>query len=477
MSRATRFFATMAGRLFLILLLGMSAAAMLATLLAEAKRQQDSDRQGMLRTADRLIGYVDLLDSSPGELRARLIELGGPGIRSIPADAPAEAPDADFASVLAAQDARFSGADVRVVADRYCRPRLPDFVPHSGPEPVAEPGMEPPVCRRVDIRLRDGSPLALAVGSPPVARNRALAADPVYLSLLLACIGVLAFAVARLASQPLRQLADAADELGRDLQRQPLALRGPQEVRRAAQAFNAMQTRLQRHLAERTQMLAAITHDLQTPLTRLRLRLENVDDEALRERLVADLAAMKALVREGLDLARSDTITEPSVALDLDSLLGSIVEDAAETGADAAFERGCGAVLRLPALSTRRLFVNLIDNALKYGGKARVSAHADGRGVTVSVRDDGPGLREEDLEKVFEPFVRLEASRSRSTGGAGLGLTIARSLATRSGATLALRNRAQGGLEAVVHWARPRHVPSPEGGDARGHAVSGGKSG
>ncbi|WP_150321563.1 HAMP domain-containing protein, partial [Enterobacter hormaechei] len=142
---------------------------------------------------------------------------------------------------------------------------------------------------------------------------------------------------------PLQELAAAAEDLGDDLQRDPLPLRGPREVQRAAEAFNAMQHRLQRHLAERTQMLAAITHDLQTPLTRLRLRLENVSDEVLRERLIGDLAAMQALVREGLELARSAESAEQRAALDLDSLLESIVEDAAEGGADVVFEGGTGA--------------------------------------------------------------------------------------------------------------------------------------
>ncbi|VGO07678.1 Sensor histidine kinase [plant metagenome] len=454
MNRARRYFATMAGRLFLVLLLGMSAAAMLATVLAEAKRRQDAEHQEMLRSADRLIGYVNLLEESPAELRARLVELGGPGIRPAAPDTPTLATDEAFAAMLARQDARFAGATVRIVADPHCRPRPPDFLPPSGPPGPEGPEDDARVCRLVEVPMHDAPPLTLALGAPPVAHVKPLAADPVYLALLLASIGLLAYGVGRLASQPLRQLADAADELGRDLERPPLALRGPVEVRRAAHAFNAMQDRLRRHLAERTHMLAAITHDLQTPLTRLRLRVETVADASMRERLIADITAMKALVREGLDLARSAASTEQAVALDLDSLLDSIVDDAVDAGGDAVFEQGCGAVLTLRPLSTHRLFTNLLDNALKYGGKARLSARVDGGGVTVSIRDEGPGLRDEDLDKVFEPFVRLETSRSRQTGGVGLGLTIARVLATNNHATLTLRNRQEGGLEAIVHWPR-----------------------
>ena len=226
-----------------------------------------------------------------------------------------------------------------------------------------------------------------------------------------------------------------------------------------------MQKRLQRHLGERTQMLAAITHDLQTPVTRLRLRLENVTDEALRERLIGDLGAMQALIREGLELARSAESAEQRAALDLDSLLESIVEDAAEAGADVHFEQPSGAVLMLLPLAMHRLFSNLVDNAVMYGQTARVRVEQAGQDVEVRIRDSGPGLAEDELEAVFDPFVRLETSRSRQTGGAGLGLTIARALAEKDGATLHLRNHPQGGLEAIVRWAAPaRAAAGPRGG-------------
>ena len=263
---------------------------------------------------------------------------------------------------------------------------------------------------------------------------------------------VLAYVVARMASVPLQRLAAAAMALGRDLDREPMAETGPREVRHAAQAFNAMQRQLQHHLAQRTQMLAAITHDLQTPLTRLRLRLENVADEPLRERLVADLAAMQALIREGLELARSEHSREQAVPLELDSLLESLVEDACEAGAEVYFDGGCGQVRVLRPMAMHRLFSNLLDNALKYGGRAWVRAGQTPEGLSVHIRDDGPGIAEEDLASVFDPFVRLETSRSRDTGGAGLGLAIARTLAERDGAKLQLRNHPAGGLEAIVSW-------------------------
>jgi len=164
---------------------------------------------------------------------------------------------------------------------------------------------------------------------------------------------------------------------------------------------------------------------------------------------------MQALIREGLELARSAESAEPRAALDLDSLLESIVEDAVEAGAEARFAQGSGAVLMLRPLAMHRLFSNLVDNAISYGGTAEVRVEQGSDGVRVRVRDQGPGLAEDELETVFDPFVRLETSRSRATGGAGLGLTIARALAEKDGATLHLRNLAQGGLEAIVHWPAP----------------------
>lgn len=460
MNRLRRFLSSMVGRLFVILLLGMGVAAIGATLLASAKRQQEFERQNLTRIADRLQGYVNLLDSNP-ELRERLLAAGGPSVRPLVADARQGRADAALMGLLAARSGAMASAQVHFTSFRACLPRMEDLLPppadgHRGKtRRERDPAFIPPRCRAVHLTLSDGSPLALALESPAVAHNGVLAVDPLFLTLLVLAIAVLAYVVARMASAPLQRLASAAQQLGVDLHREPMPVTGPLEVQRAAEAFNAMQQQLQRHLSERTHMLAAITHDLQTPVTRLRLRLENVADETLRERLVADLAAMQALIREGLELARSAESAEQRAPLDLDSLLESLVEDAAEAGADAAFEGGCGAVLMLRPLAMRRLFANLLDNALMYGQRARVRAERDGSGVRVRISDDGPGLAEHELLSVFDPFVRLETSRSRQTGGAGLGLTIARALAEKDGARVTLHNREGGGLEAVVHWPSP----------------------
>jgi signal transduction histidine kinase len=213
-----------------------------------------------------------------------------------------------------------------------------------------------------------------------------------------------------------------------------------------------MQQQLQQHISERTHMLAAITHDLQTPLTRLRLRFETIEDSDLRERCIRDLMEMRSLIEEGLELARSSDTSESFASVELDTLLESVVEDAVEAGHNARIEGHSGATVRMRPLAGRRLISNLVDNAIKYGNTAVVSARRDGDGTIVSVRDRGPGLPVDMLNRVFEPFFRIENSRSRSTGGVGLGLTVAKMLADQNGAALSLRNHPEGGLECLLIW-------------------------
>ena len=457
MNRLRQFLSSMTGRLFVILLLGMSIAAVGATALANARRNQEFDRQLLVRSADRLQSFVQLLDGNP-EIRARLLAAGA-GIRAAPQQVRLLRSDTALQGLLAQRSGPVANARVELASFGTCQPELRQLLPRtpradnrSAERTRNRREYQPPRCRLVSLTLSDGTDLRLAFETPAVARDQAAMLDPWFLSLLLLAIVGLAYAVARIASAPLQQLAAAASALGRDLDRAPMPETGPSEVRHAAQAFNAMQQQLQHHLAQRTQMLAAITHDLQTPLTRLRLRLENVDDASLRERLIADLAAMQALIREGLDLARSEHSREKPVPLELDSLLESLVEDAQEAGADIVFSGGCGQVLSLRPVAMHRLFSNLIDNALKYAGQARVWAASDAHGIAVHIRDQGPGIPDEALASVFDPFVRLETSRSRDTGGAGLGLAIAKALADKDGAQLSLRNHPEGGLEAIVYW-------------------------
>jgi signal transduction histidine kinase len=254
----------------------------------------------------------------------------------------------------------------------------------------------------------------------------------------------------RIATRPLRELAAHAEGLGRDLNRDPLDENGPSEVRHAAQAFNAMQARIRRHIDERTQMLAAITHDLKTPLTRQKLRLEQIADPHLRHKFGEDVEAMRRLIEEGLELARSLDTSEETRRIDIAALLETLAEDAREAGENVRFFESASLVVEARPQALRRVFMNLIDNAVKYGGGAEIRLASRAAQLRVSIRDHGPGIPDEHLDDVLKPYFRLEASRSRETGGSGLGLAIAANLLAAQHGNLALRNHPEGGLEAVV---------------------------
>lgn len=274
------------------------------------------------------------------------------------------------------------------------------------------------------------------------------------------------WAVVRLVTRPLHALATAADDLGPDLTPRLIPEDGPAEVSRAARAFNAMQQRIAGYTAERVEILAAISHDLQTPITRMRLRADLMADETLRDKFRQDLNAMHALVREGVTYARTlHGTAEPSARLDVDALLASIACDYEDAGEQVTLDGAAGAPIVAPPQALRRILVNLIDNALAFGdhaeirvardarpgegqGVARANGQAPASMLAISVLDRGPGIPEDQLQAVFKPFHRLETSRNRDTGGTGLGLAIAQQLATAMGGTLTLQNRPDGGLEA-----------------------------
>jgi len=267
------------------------------------------------------------------------------------------------------------------------------------------------------------------------------------------CLPVVAvgWVAVRQATAPLARLAEAAGQLGRNLQSPPVPEEGATEVAEAARALNRMQAALQKHFDERTQILAAVSHDLKTPLTRLRLRAESQVLPEHRERFAADIEAMSAMVQDGLDYAQSERLGEALRPVDLNRLSESLVDDARDMGQDVSLHGHADSPVRAAPRALQRVLQNLVDNALRYAGSARLTLHCSPGGrAFVHVDDDGPGLPPDLLETVFDPFFRLEQSRNRQTGGTGLGLTIARNLARAQGADLHLENRPGGGLRAVL---------------------------
>jgi signal transduction histidine kinase len=312
---------------------------------------------------------------------------------------------------------------------------------------------------QVSTRLEDGSWARFDFEEPrrlPRWPRRVL----MYMGVTMLVMAVLSFLAVRWITRPLHRLAAAAEALGRDIDQPPLAERGPQEVRRAAHAFNAMQERLSRYIRTRTGILAAMSHDLKTPITRLRLRAELLEHADTREKFVRDLAEMERMVHTTLDYMRGLDDREPLQPIDIPALLAAMQADAEETGHRVQVLGGAAAPFLGKPLGLRRCLQNLLDNALRYANDAEIEVQDQPRCLILSVRDRGPGIPEAELERVFEPFYRLEGSRNPSTGGSGLGLSIARNLAQSMGGEVTLRNRAGGGLEATVTLARGQSGPA-----------------
>ncbi|GLO10453.1 TPA: HAMP domain-containing histidine kinase [Pseudomonas putida] len=298
------------------------------------------------------------------------------------------------------------------------------------------------------LNLADGAPLTIDVTPAPVPVARWL---PVVLLIQLAVLMLCTWLAVHLAIGPLTRLAQAVDNLDPDQPGVQLDESGPREVRYAAVAFNALQARIAAHLKERMQLLAAISHDLQTPITRMKLRVEVMDEGIEKDKFGSDLDEMEHLVREGVAYARSmDSSTEATCRVNLDAFLDSLVFDYQDSGAQVERHGSSGALLETRPHALRRVLVNLVDNALKFAGAAELQVSREGSTTIIRVLDNGPGIPGDELDEVLKPFYRVEGSRNRSTGGTGLGLAIAHQLIQAMGGRLTLSNREQGGLCAQI---------------------------
>lgn len=249
---------------------------------------------------------------------------------------------------------------------------------------------------------------------------------------------------------PLGALSAAAERFGRDINAPPLPETGTSETSHAARAFNAMQVRLRTLIENRTRLLAAISHDLRTPLTLLRLRAENYEDIGERDKMLLAIADMEAMITSVLDFARDEAKTEVSRATDVAALVQSIADDMADAGLSVEMAPSDPIILECRPTALKRALINLVENAVKYGKSARIAVGLTSSAAIVTINDEGPGIPEQEITRVFEPFYRIEESRNRNTGGVGLGLSVALSAVEAHGGQLTLKNRPEGGLSAIV---------------------------
>jgi signal transduction histidine kinase len=467
---------TLFGQTLLLLLVGMGLSLLAGSWIYVSARQEAVRAVGGLAAAERIINLSRLIEDVPAEWRDRII---------------AGANDAGFRIRLTANQPTPPAGDSLIPEAGHIEAYLKEALPsrkvhvslavdggaaHVGPwrhhAPWSRMGggrmagraedqgpmMHGPFARwnmswralHATVELKGGQWLEFSTTLPdsgPAMSPRLILA----LGVMAAMIALLTAWAARRLTAPLTVLADAAERLGRDVRAPPLAVSGSQELRSAAHAFNEMQTSLKRLIENRTQMLGAISHDLRTQLTLLRLRAENVDQPDERDRMLKTIDEMDEMLMSTLSFARDEATSEISKRIDIGAFISSIADDMADAGL--AVETGPierGVVVECKPLALRRALTNLIDNAVKYGGTATVAMNATASEVEITVDDQGPGIPEDQLGRVMQPFVRLEESRNRDTGGIGLGLAIATSIAESHGGKLTLSNRREGGLRAAI---------------------------
>ncbi|MHC8363774.1 sensor histidine kinase [Pseudomonas sp. LS2P72] len=299
------------------------------------------------------------------------------------------------------------------------------------------------------IELSDSTWLMFSAPS----RSWGLDETPRYLIVILLVListALVALIATRRLATPLQHFADGARRFGVDFRAPPIEPLGPQEIRQAILAFNAMQAQLQHFIRDRTQMLAAISHDLRAPLTRMRLRGEFIEDSEQQQRLFRDVDEMQAMINSALEFFRDDARLEPATQFDLAELLQTLLDDYRDQGVEIAFSGPLRWVYFGRPSGLKRVMTNLLDNAIKYASEPAIELIPGAGEVRIKVLDRGPGIPDASLEQVFAPFFRLEGSRNKSTGGVGLGLSAARAIVLEHGGELTLRNRSKGGMEALV---------------------------
>ncbi len=449
------------GRLALILLSGLLLAQLISTLLQFQDRGQRLFQASGMQSAERIAEIVRLLDGENESERQRLIIILNVPPLNVSLTTPvwpapqafrADSPSAQFRARLQnLLDKRYPlkvvVSDKPLASSRHDNGTRMMHMEHMGmtaPEALIF---------LAQVQLSDGAWVTFEnrINDEIFTNSTSLLIN---LGALIIIVLLVSLIAVRVATRPLTLLAQQADKLGSDINQPPLPETGPTEMRHARHAFNTMQSRLQRFIEDRSRLLTAISHDLKTPITRMRLRAEMLDDDEQRKNFTRNLDEMQAITSETLDFLRADDANENLQAIDVCALLETIKEDAMEIGQNVVIESCQLTPYPARPLALKRCLVNLIENAIKYAGSATITASETDTTVSINISDSGPGIPEQQLDAVFEPFFRVETSRSRDTGGTGLGLSIARNIALSHGGEIQLVNRKEGGLAAILSLQR-----------------------
>jgi signal transduction histidine kinase len=457
------------GQTLLILLVGLVFSHAVGAWIYAGAREQAVRAVGGFAAAQRVANLSHLVEDAPPDWRPRIVAaLSDQTFRvSLAAQPPRQLPDDDNGAARAIED--YVRQQMPANPDRQVRaavfapvgpPGAPfgppfDRGPYAGPmggmggmggmmHEMMGPNFGVWRGLQVAVKLSDGQWLSFATtlprGAPSVSWQFIIS---------MALMGIIVLAVRRVTA-PLGMLSSAADRLGRDVAAEPLAVAGSAEMQRAARAFNRMQERLRRLIESRTQMLAALSHDLRTPLTLLRLRTEEVADGEERDKMLATIGEMDEMIGSTLAFARDEVRAEPRRKVDIAALLESVVDDMADAGLPVSMTPAAPAIQECQPGALKRALTNLLDNAVKYGKRAQAAISTTPEAIEIAIDDEGPGIPEAELAKVFQPFYRVEESRNRDTGGTGLGLAIAQAIVQAHGGELTLANRSGGGLRATI---------------------------
>lgn len=451
----------MSVRIFLITVVGIFLTAAIVNMLGQRDSRENETRLRDQFAFDRIESMIRILEATVPEKRWQIQDVFkrmGSHV-TLNAEVPQQPP------ALPAELANLNTLLVPEVADLISLSKPAHCAPRRG-SPPPPPGFGSPPhahgqCLAVYTHLEDNTPVLIELRygghrppAPPHARS------PLAIALALLGLITIIWVVASVATQPLRKLANAALHLAHNIEHPPLPEHeGSTEVRHAAKAFNEMQRSILKHIQERGFILGAIAHDLQTPLTRLRLRLEKVKDQSLKQDLIRDLTATQAMVREGLDFARLCSENIHKNKIDLTALATAVCHDFEDAGQTMSYTLPASPITVMgSAHLLTRCLTNLLNNAIAHAQNPSLSVSVEGKQVLCIIADDGPGIPEQELQSVIEPFRRLEDSRSRHTGGTGLGLSIARMIVEKHGGKMQLRNKPAPETGLVVQITLPLYV-------------------